>query len=165
MIIDHDHGNHHPLDCSAMFTNMTSIRDEVFKLVMSDNQHNYSLLLLQYIIMTCKLHTNCWLHAIYIIRLILDRICFVLMYNGEPWDCLPKRGKQFSPSVVRFLSVFQGRHGPSSPQILACPFEYTKLGLFQTSFFSCAEPNVNEQNPLFELICIRFGAWEERRLN
>ena len=32
------------------------------------------------------------------------------------------------------------------------------LGPFQTSFFSCAELNVNEQNPLFELICIRFGA-------
>ena len=37
-------------------------------------------------------------------------------------------------------------------------------GPFQTSIFSCAEPNVNEQNLLFELICIRFGAWQERRL-
>ena len=42
---------------------------------------------------------------------------------------------------------------------------YSGLGPFQTSLFSCAEPNVNEQNPLFELICIKFGAWEERRLN
>ena len=32
------------------------------------------------------------------------------------------------------------------------------LGPFQTSLFSCAEPNINEQNPLFEFICIRFGA-------
>ena len=33
------------------------------------------------------------------------------------------------------------------------------------SLFSCAEPNVNEQIPLFELICIRFVASEQRCLN
>ncbi len=31
------------------------------------------------------------------------------------------------------------------------------LGLVQTSNFSCAESNVNEQSSLFELICITFG--------
>ena len=31
------------------------------------------------------------------------------------------------------------------------------LGLGQTSNFSCAEPNANDLNSLFELICIRFG--------
>ena len=39
------------------------------------------------------------------------------------------------------------------------------LGPFQTSLFSSAEPNINEQNHLFELICIRFGAGEVWRLN
>ena len=42
---------------------------------------------------------------------------------------------------------------------------FKHLGPFKTSLFSCAEPNVNEQNPLFELICIKFGAWEDQRLN
>ena len=31
----------------------------------------------------------------------------------------------------------------------------TKAYIVQTSNFSCAESNVNELNPLFELICIR----------
>ena len=35
-----------------------------------------------------------------------------------------------------------------------------KIGPFQTSFFSCAEPNVNEQNHLFQLICIRLATFE-----
>ena len=39
------------------------------------------------------------------------------------------------------------------------------LGPVQTSSFSCAKSNVNEQNPLFKLICIWFGAWKVRRLN
>ena len=34
------------------------------------------------------------------------------------------------------------------------------LGPFQTSNFSWVESNVNEQNPLFELICIRFDTWK-----
>ena len=39
------------------------------------------------------------------------------------------------------------------------------LGPIQTSNFSCAESNVYEQNLLFKLICIWFGAWKVRRLN
>ena len=38
-------------------------------------------------------------------------------------------------------------------------------GIVQTSNFSCAESNVNEQNPFFKLICIWFGSWKVRRLN
>ena len=34
---------------------------------------------------------------------------------------------------------------------------FYRLGLVQTSNFSCAESNVNELSSLFELICIRFG--------
>jgi hypothetical protein len=39
------------------------------------------------------------------------------------------------------------------------------LGPVHTSSFSCAEPNVNEQSSLFELICIRFGTWKVLYLN
>ena len=39
------------------------------------------------------------------------------------------------------------------------------VGPFQTSYLSCVEYNANEQNPLFELICIRFDTWKVRRLN
>ena len=44
-------------------------------------------------------------------------------------------------------------------------FDKGFLALVQTTHFSCAERNVNEQNPLFEFICTRFGTWEEPRLN
>ena len=46
---------------------------------------------------------------------------------------------------------------------LYCSYE-CHLGPFQTSNFSCVESNVNEQNPLFELIKIRFDTWKVRRL-
>ena len=39
------------------------------------------------------------------------------------------------------------------------------LGQVQTPYFTSAESNANEQNPLFSLICIRFGSCEVRRLN
>ena len=39
------------------------------------------------------------------------------------------------------------------------------LGQVQTPYFTWAESNANEQNPLFSLICIRFGSCEVRRLN
>ena len=39
------------------------------------------------------------------------------------------------------------------------------LGQVQTSYFTWAESNANKQNPLFSLICIRFGSCEVRRLN
>ena len=39
------------------------------------------------------------------------------------------------------------------------------LGPVQTSNFTCAESNANEENLLFSLICIRFGTWKVRRLN
>ena len=38
-------------------------------------------------------------------------------------------------------------------------------GQVQTPYFTWAESNANEQNPLFSLICIRFGSCEVRRLN
>ena len=38
------------------------------------------------------------------------------------------------------------------------------LGPFQTSNFTFAESNANEQNLLFSLICTRFGACKVRRL-
>ena len=38
------------------------------------------------------------------------------------------------------------------------------LGPFQTSNFTCAESNANEENLLFSLICIRFGTCKVRRL-
>ena len=40
-----------------------------------------------------------------------------------------------------------------------------RLGPIQTSNFSCAKSNDNEQNPLFKLICIWLGTWKVRRLN
>ena len=39
------------------------------------------------------------------------------------------------------------------------------LGQVQTPYFTWAESNANEKNPLFSLICIRFGSCEVRRLN
>ena len=39
------------------------------------------------------------------------------------------------------------------------------LGQVQTPYFTWAESNASEQNPLFSLICIRFGSCEVRRLN
>ena len=39
------------------------------------------------------------------------------------------------------------------------------LGQVQTRYFTWAESNANEQNPLFSLIFIRFGSCEVRRLN
>ena len=38
-------------------------------------------------------------------------------------------------------------------------------GQVQMPYFTWAESNANEQNPLFSLICIRFGSCEVRRLN
>ena len=38
-------------------------------------------------------------------------------------------------------------------------------GQVQTPYFTWAESNANEQNPLFSLICIRCGSCEVRRLN
>ena len=39
------------------------------------------------------------------------------------------------------------------------------LTRFKRRLFSCAKPNVNEQDPLFELICIRLDAREEAKSN
>ena len=44
------------------------------------------------------------------------------------------------------------------------PQEYF-LGQVQAPYFTWAELNTNEQNPLFSFICIRFGLCEVRRLN
>ena len=44
-------------------------------------------------------------------------------------------------------------------------YQFRRLGPVQTSNFTCAESNVNEQNLLFLLISIRFGTCEVRRLN
>ena len=45
------------------------------------------------------------------------------------------------------------------------PCENGNWGPFQTSLFSCAEPNANELEQRILLIYIRFGgAWEKRRL-
>ena len=48
-------------------------------------------------------------------------------------------------------------------QSQVCPHA-DPLGPFQASNFSCVKSNVNEQNLLFELICIRFDTWKVRRL-
>ena len=39
------------------------------------------------------------------------------------------------------------------------------LGKVQTPYFTWAESNANEKNPLFSLLCIRFGSCELLRLN
>jgi len=39
------------------------------------------------------------------------------------------------------------------------------LGQVQTPFFTWAESNANEKNPLFSLISIQFDSCEVRRLN
>ena len=39
------------------------------------------------------------------------------------------------------------------------------LGQVQMLYFTWAESNANEQNPLFSLICIRFGSCEVRHMN
>ena len=38
-------------------------------------------------------------------------------------------------------------------------FNQALLGQVQTPYFTWAESNANEQNPLFSLICIRFWTW------
>ena len=42
---------------------------------------------------------------------------------------------------------------------------FSHLGQVQTQYFTWAESNANEKNPLFSLISIRFGSREVRRLN
>ena len=41
----------------------------------------------------------------------------------------------------------------------------SNLGQVQTPFFTWAESNANEKNPMFSLISIRFDSCEVRRLN
>ena len=42
---------------------------------------------------------------------------------------------------------------------------FCNLGQVQTPYFTWAESNANEKNPLFYLISIQFGSCEVRRLN
>ena len=42
--------------------------------------------------------------------------------------------------------------------------DFLDLGSFQTSNFTCAESNANENNLLFSLICIRFGTCKVQHL-
>ena len=64
---------------------------------------------------------------------------------------------------VRYNSLYISL--PSSAKLESEMTKERVLGHVQTPYFTWAESNANEQNPLFSLICIRFGSCEVRRLN
>ena len=53
----------------------------------------------------------------------------------------------------------------SSQFNMRIPASVTQKGQVQTPYFTWAESNANEKNPLFSLISIRFGSCEVQRLN
>ena len=72
--------------------------------------------------------------------------------------------QHFAPKLCHFTNFGMLFHAI----VMNCMYYFELLSIrpiVHTSNFSCAEPNVNEQSSLFELICIRFDAWKVRRLN
>ena len=85
-----------------------------------------------------------------------------------------KRLQIFINLIVSFFIFFTScfsLHFPTIPPFRRENLSTLASGLFQTSNFSCAEPNelnfranVNVLKSLFKFICIWFGAWKVRRL-
>ena len=87
------------------------------------------------------------------------------IYDMHDWFYYEKYHPLSSGVKTSFLKRdFQVRF--SSALEVKCLLE-TNLGQVQTPYFTCiwAGSNASEKNPLFSLICVRFGSCEARRLS
>ena len=94
-------------------------------------------------------------------RIMIARILLILIVN---FTNLSRRGE--NSACLHIIQIYMyslhrefkiQRTGYDYGSIIYKPLHTFILGLVQTSNFSCAESNANQQNPLFELVCIRFG--------